>query len=166
MTGGRVVILGSTGKNFAAGMSGGIAYVWDPKGKFATKCNKSLVSLEPLSDEVVPHPMIRGGIDDENRTEEKPDSAFVKELIEEHLQLTDSEVAREILAQWDSRSQEIIRVMPNDYRRAIMKNTDTEDVAVPAVVEPLHSGKAASRVDDIGSFSRLLVHIIKGLVLT
>ena len=101
MTGGRAVILGSTGLNFAAGMSGGVAYVWDPNESFGEKCNKGTVDLEAIdADE---------------------DIAELRELIELHKQYTDSTVAAEILDSWPDVLGEFIKVMPTDYKRVLVE---------------------------------------------
>ena len=94
MTGGRVVILGETGRNFAAGMSGGIAYIWDRKGGFGMNCNLALVQLESIESD-----------------EEEQD---VKQMIALHQQFTDSEVAAEALADWDTFLSQCVKVMPVD----------------------------------------------------
>jgi glutamate synthase (ferredoxin) len=99
MTGGRVVVLGRTGRNFAAGMSGGLAYVLDVDGKFATRCNKAMVGLERLED--------------------AEEIAGVKALIEQHVETTQSEYARKILASWKEMLPRFVRVMPHDYRRVL-----------------------------------------------
>ncbi len=98
MTGGRVVVLGRTGRNFAAGMSGGIAYVYDVDRGFEGRCNLELVELEPLSDE---------------------DAAEVRALITEHVGRTGSLVARNLLASWPRARERFVKVMPRDYRRAL-----------------------------------------------
>jgi glutamate synthase (NADPH) large chain len=99
MTGGRVVVLGRTGRNFAAGMSGGIAYVYDVDRRFEARCNLELVDLEELLDE---------------------DAAQVKALISEHVARTGSLVGRNVLAMWDrGERQRFVKVMPRDYRRAL-----------------------------------------------
>jgi glutamate synthase domain-containing protein 3 len=100
MTGGRVVVLGPTGRNFAAGMSGGIAYVYDADRRFRSRCNLELVDLEEL---------------DESDDEE------VRALIAEHAQRTGSLPARNILASWDSRRERLVKVMPRDYRLVLEK---------------------------------------------
>jgi glutamate synthase (ferredoxin) len=100
MTGGRAVILGRTGRNFAAGMSGGIAYVLDVDGGFATRCNLEMVGLGPLGD--FPE-----------------EEAAVRELVERHLALTGSAVAARLLANWESARARFVRVIPHEYRRAI-----------------------------------------------
>ncbi len=110
MTGGRVVVLGPTGRNFAAGMSGGIAYVYDVARRFAGRCNTELVDQEELTDE---------------------DSEEVRSLIKEHAQRTGSLVARNILADWERGArQRFIKVMPRDYKRALAERAERE--AAPA----------------------------------
>jgi glutamate synthase (NADPH) large chain len=99
MTGGRVVVLGPTGRNFAAGMSGGIAYVYDHDHRFDSRCNTDLVDLEPLAE------------DDEDE---------LRALIAEHAQRTGSLVARNVLSQWERGARErFVKVMPRDYKRAL-----------------------------------------------
>ncbi|SHJ92649.1 glutamate synthase large subunit [Desulforamulus aeronauticus] len=97
MTGGRVVVLGSTGRNFAAGMSGGIAYVLDEDGTFPSRCNKDMVLLERLA----------------NPEEMKA----VQSLIERHLQYTQSTLAKRVLNNWQSLLPNFVRVIPMDYKR-------------------------------------------------
>jgi glutamate synthase domain-containing protein 2/glutamate synthase domain-containing protein 1/glutamate synthase domain-containing protein 3 len=99
MTGGRVVVLGPTGRNFAAGMSGGIAYVLDETGDFPKRCNLSMVKLFPLED--------------------PEDIEEVKEMIRKHAQYTGSKKAWKILALWEQYQPKFVKVYPNDYRRVI-----------------------------------------------
>jgi glutamate synthase (ferredoxin) len=99
MTGGRVVILGPTGKNFAAGMSGGIAYVLDEKGDFRTKVNPEMVKTFGLEDE--------------------EEIALVKAMIKKHADTTNSDRAAKVLAEWDALAPKFVKVYPNDYRRVI-----------------------------------------------
>ena len=99
MTGGKVVILGPTGRNFAAGMSGGVAYVLDEAGDFAKRCNMEMVKLYPL--------------DDPDEIDE------VQTLIRRHAELTKSDRAWKILALWDDMTPKFVKVYPNDYRRVI-----------------------------------------------
>ena len=99
MTGGRVVILGRTGRNFAAGMSGGIAYVWNPAGDLADLCNPEMVELESLETET--------------------DLAEVRGLIERHLSHTGSTVAQAILDDWRRSVPQFVKVMPVDYKRVL-----------------------------------------------
>ncbi|MFL5369993.1 MAG: glutamate synthase-related protein, partial [Myxococcales bacterium] len=98
MTGGRVVVLGRTGRNFAAGMSGGMAYVLDGDGKFASRCNKSMVSVGPTPEEEL---------------------FVVRRMIERHAELTGSALARKILEGFAQLAAKFVRVMPNDYRRVL-----------------------------------------------
>ncbi len=100
MTGGAVVVIGPTGRNFAAGMSGGTAYVWDATGAFAARlCNRETVELGPVSDD--------------------DDAAALKALLEEHLRCTGSGVAGGILAAWDASLAGFVKVMPTEYKRAL-----------------------------------------------
>jgi glutamate synthase (NADPH/NADH) large chain len=123
MTGGCVVVLGPTGVNFAAGMSGGLAYVHDPDGIFADRCNKAMVSLEkvkPAKNAMTPHDF-KGDMLDH-------DEMRLKTLIERHAHYTDSDVAKSLLARWEEARGEFVKVMPDDYRRALleMKSDQTE----------------------------------------
>ena len=104
MTGGRVVVLGETGVNFAAGMSGGIAYIFDPREKFKPKCNKGMVELEPLKEE--------------------SDIAEVLRLIELHYENTESALAETILNDWEGSLNQFIKVMPIDYRRVMNERAE------------------------------------------
>jgi glutamate synthase domain-containing protein 3 len=99
MTGGRVVVLGRTGRNFAAGMSGGVAYVYDVDRGFEGRCNLELVDLEELTSE--------------------EDAAEVRALITEHVGRTGSLVGRNILASWGRAVERFVKVMPRDYRQAL-----------------------------------------------
>ena len=99
MTGGRVVILGKTGRNFAAGMSGGIAYIWDPERRFKVRCNPEMVELESIEAEA--------------------DADEVFELITNHERYTGSTVARDILAKWEENLAHFVKVMPTDYKRVL-----------------------------------------------
>jgi glutamate synthase (NADPH/NADH) large chain len=93
------VILGSTGRNFAAGMSGGIAYVWDPGRDFASKCNTGTVDLEAI--------------------EEDEDIVELREMLELHREYTLSPVAAKILDEWPTSVQQFVKVMPTDYKRVL-----------------------------------------------
>ncbi|NYT84370.1 glutamate synthase-related protein [Pollutimonas harenae] len=121
MTGGTVVVLGSTGRNFAAGMSGGVAYIWDPQNTFRQRCNLAMVELE----RVVPHQeqsdqghieswhsAVRGG-------ERETDEAILRRLIEDHYRYTGSFRSRDILDDWNHSRQSFVKVMPTEYRRAL-----------------------------------------------
>jgi glutamate synthase (NADPH/NADH) large chain len=112
MTGGTVAVLGMTGRNFAAGMSGGIAYVYDVDGQFARRCNMSMVALEkvlPESEQATDGTRHRG----------RSDEAQLKQMIEEHARLTGSERAKEILADWTKARRHFLKVFPHEYRRAL-----------------------------------------------
>lgn len=105
MTGGRVVILGSTGRNFAAGMSGGIAYVLDEAGDFRThRCNQEMVELTQLS--------------------ESEDIILVQQMIRQHFRYTGSQVAQRVLENWEIMRLSFIKVMPTDYKRALKMLAD------------------------------------------
>ena len=111
MTGGTVVVLGNTGQNFAAGMSGGVAYVYDEDGLFNKRCNPSMVSLEKVETKEaqakVPQHL------------NQPDEVILKTLIEKHFKYTNSERAKFILDNWDKVRPQFIKVMPNEYKRAL-----------------------------------------------
>jgi glutamate synthase (NADPH/NADH) large chain len=98
MTGGLVVVLGDTGRNFAAGMSGGIAYVYDVKGVFASMCNKEMVDLDPVTSE---------------------DIDELKSMIENHFKNTGSTVAKFILDDFDNQLKNFIKVFPRDYKKVL-----------------------------------------------
>jgi glutamate synthase (NADPH/NADH) large chain/glutamate synthase (ferredoxin) len=98
MTGGRVVVLGRTGRNFAAGMSGGVAYVLDEDGRFERRCNMELVGFDPLEPE---------------------DVDVLRALVSEHAERTGSPVAARVLERWDDMLRHFVKVMPYDYKRAL-----------------------------------------------
>jgi glutamate synthase (NADPH/NADH) large chain len=121
MTGGTVVVLGETGRNFAAGMSGGVAYVWDPLHTFRQQCNLAMVELEPMPthDEQASagvietwHAAVRGG-------ERETDETILRRLIEDHYRYTGSFRARDILGDWAHARSAFVKVMPTEYRRAL-----------------------------------------------
>ncbi len=111
MTGGKVVILGKTGRNFGAGMSGGVAYVWNPDNDFEKQCNMDTFELEPMQDTA--------------------DIAELKNLISRHLQYTESTVAKTILDNWEQSLAQFVKVMPTDYKRVLAERAaDTRIQAV------------------------------------
>ncbi|MXW54286.1 MAG: glutamate synthase large subunit, partial [Gammaproteobacteria bacterium] len=115
MTGGRAVVLGETGRNFAAGMSGGIAYVWDPNSELEAKCNLDLVELESVS---------------------KPeDMNELKSLIERHESYTGSTVAEEILTNWSISLNNFVKVMPTDYKRILEQEAAREESLILSTAE-------------------------------
>jgi len=99
MTGGRVIVLGRTGRNFAAGMSGGIAYIVDQDGDFAERCNLEMVDLESLED--------------------AQEEQFVRDLIARHMRLTNSARAQHMLDDWAQYREKLVKIMPLDYRRVL-----------------------------------------------
>ena len=113
MTGGTVVVLGRTGRNFAAGMSGGVAYVFDEDGQFARRCNTSMVALE----KVLPAPEQAGRAEGWHR--ETADEALLKKLIEDHHRWTGSLRAREILDHWADSRAKFLKVFPHEYKRVL-----------------------------------------------
>jgi glutamate synthase (NADPH/NADH) large chain len=101
MTGGRVVVLGSTGRNFAAGMSGGVAYILDSSGDFRKRCNMGMVELESVSAD--------------------EDIAELRQLIENHAEYTGSTVAQQVLENWQTSLNQFVKVMPTDYKRVLLQ---------------------------------------------
>ena len=108
MTGGTVVVLGATGRNFGAGMSGGVAYVLDETGSFKDRCNTAMVELEAVSDLVTPASHL--GLSD---------TVLLKSLIENHAKYTGSQRAMDVLGNWPKWSRLFVKVMPTEYRRAL-----------------------------------------------
>ncbi len=133
MTGGTVVVLGATGRNFAAGMSGGIAYVYDPLNDFAERCNTTMVSLEVVQsateqqlDRASWHTQHRDG-------EPEADEVILKRLIERHFKHTGSARARLLLDDWSVGRKKFVKVFPSEYKRALIEMA--EDAALE--VKPL-----------------------------
>jgi glutamate synthase (NADPH/NADH) large chain/glutamate synthase (ferredoxin) len=115
MTGGTVAVLGKTGRNFAAGMSGGIAYVYDEDGQFAKRCNTAMVSLQKVltaheQKEALDESLWHRGVSDEEQ---------LKQLLADHNRWTGSKRARELLDTWDSSRLKFVKVFPNEYKRAL-----------------------------------------------
>jgi glutamate synthase domain-containing protein 3 len=98
MTGGRVVVLGRTGRNFAAGMSGGMAYVLDGDGRFGRRCNPGMVDLDPIDAE---------------------DEAFLLAIVRRHVELTASELAARVLHEWPTARTKFVKIMPRDFKRVL-----------------------------------------------
>ena len=115
MTGGTVVVLGKTGRNFAAGMSGGIAYVFDEDGQFAKRCNTAMVSME----KVLPAAEQEATMDKAIWHRGLSDEAQLKKLLEEHNRWTGSKRARELLDTWAQSRDKFVKVFPNEYKRAL-----------------------------------------------
>ncbi|HEX2481431.1 MAG TPA: glutamate synthase-related protein, partial [Methylomirabilota bacterium] len=121
MTGGRVVVIGRSGRNFAAGMSGGVAYVRDSAGDFRGRCNLGMVDVEPLVQE--------------------EDVEEVRELLQRHVRYTESAVAGQILAEWEAEQPRFVKVMPRDYKRALAAMRRAQEEGIPwerAVMEGAH----------------------------
>ncbi len=114
MTGGRVVVLGATGRNFAAGMSGGIAYVLDEAGEFPARCNMGMVGFEELAE---------------------ADAIELREMIAEHVLHTDSPVGRSVLERFESllKAGAFVKVMPHDYKRVLLEEADAEEESTEGV---------------------------------
>ena len=119
MTGGTVVVLGKTGRNFAAGMSGGVAYVYDEDGQFATRCNTSMVSMDRVVSTAEQHTHDKsdwhGGESDEE---------LLKRLLQEHNRWTGSKRARELLDSWSESRRKFVKVFPNEYKRALAERRE------------------------------------------
>ncbi len=115
MTGGTVTVLGATGRNFAAGMSGGIAYVYDEDGTFASYCNTSMVKLEPLLTEAEQDAKVSRDLWHMGEADE----TVLRRFVENHARYTGSNRAQQILADWPAARSKFIKVFPNEYRRAL-----------------------------------------------
>ena len=120
MTGGLVVVLGKTGRNFAAGMSGGIAFVYDEDGDFSTRFNPGLADLEPVTG--------------------SQDISTLKHMVQEHLAHTGSSSAQRILARWDEALRRFKKVMPRDYRRVLEERNLRKAAGEERELEALHHG--------------------------
>jgi glutamate synthase (NADPH/NADH) large chain len=108
-------VLGKTGRNFAAGMSGGIAYVYDEDGQFARRCNTAMVSME----KVLPAAEQEASVDRAIWHRDQTDEAQLRKLLEDHLRWTGSRRARELLDNWDRVAREVRQGVPNEYKRAL-----------------------------------------------
>ena len=105
MTGGRVVILGKTGRNFAAGMSGGVAYVYDPAGELGDNLNTEMVELDAFDDS---------------------DRQWLHDMIAAHVEATDSAIGQQVLADWPAEQENFVKVMPRDYKRVLAAMAEAE----------------------------------------
>ncbi len=143
MTGGVVVVLGDTGRNFAAGMSGGVAYVYDPKARFKALCNTAMVDMEPIA------PADPAASEDPDRPRQRSvsaensgmgdllrfDAERLRILIERHLLYTGSARARTLLDNWPETLAGFVKVMPKDYRRALLDMQAERQAAKAAAAE-------------------------------
>jgi glutamate synthase (NADPH/NADH) large chain len=109
------VVLGKTGRNFAAGMSGGLAYVYDEDGTFASRCNPAMVAL----DKVLSAPEQEQTVDLAIWHKGQTDEALLKKLIEDHHRWTGSSRARDILDNWSAARGRFVKVFPHEYKRAL-----------------------------------------------
>jgi glutamate synthase (NADPH/NADH) large chain len=129
MTGGCVVVLGDTGRNFAAGMSGGVAYVLDMDGTFERRCNLAMVELEPIAEEdanLEQHGHQGGDMETHGRVDimrdmTRFDAQRLHTLIENHVRYTGSRRATQIIEKWNDHLPRFVKVMPVDYRRALQQ---------------------------------------------
>jgi glutamate synthase (NADPH/NADH) large chain len=124
MTGGRAVILGPTGRNFSAGMSGGIAYVYDPDGAFPAKCNTEMVALE--------------------RVEEPEEEEELRSLVEKHRRYTGSPVAKRLLDDWEGSLKCFVKVYPHDFKKVMEESKKAAQLHVQIALNPDQLAKAAA----------------------
>jgi glutamate synthase (NADPH/NADH) large chain len=143
MTGGIVVVIGETGRNFAAGMSGGIAYVLDEAGDFAQRCNLAMVELEPVASEedaMLRHHHSGGDLQGHGRVDvmndmSRFDAERLHQLIANHARYTGSNRARKILENWEAYLPKFRKVMPVEYRRALAQLAAQNNVRMLAAGE-------------------------------
>ena len=120
MTGGKAVVLGPTGRNFGAGMSGGVAYVYDGDGMFSSRVNREMVDLDPLDDD---------------------DREWLRSQVQRHFTETDSAVAARILGGWLTEVERFVKVMPQDYKqvmRAYRRAEERGEDPMEAVMQAAH----------------------------
>ena len=142
MTGGTVAVLGKTGRNFAAGMSGGVAYVYDEDGEFASRCNMSMVTLEKVTTVAEQTAGMHRNIWHRDQTDE----ATLRKLLEDHNRWTGSKRARELLDDWKVARTKFVKVFPTEYKRALAEIYARRVVAespTPPVVEAKKNKEAA-----------------------
>ena len=137
MTGGVVVVLGETGRNFAAGMSGGIAYVYDPKARFRELCNLAQVDLEPIgpadADEVGRPSQRSKSVEDAGMGDPlRFDAERLRILVERHKLHTGSKRATELLEDWGNALKSFVKIMPKDYKRALIQAKEEATAKVAA----------------------------------
>jgi glutamate synthase (NADPH/NADH) large chain/glutamate synthase (ferredoxin) len=128
MTGGTVAVLGKTGRNFGAGMSGGVAYVYDEDGQFASRCNTAMVSMEKVLSAAEQTATVNRAIWHRDQTDE----AQLKKLLEEHNRWTGSKRARELLDNWNEARAKFVKVFPNEYKRALGEINAKKTAVAPA----------------------------------
>jgi glutamate synthase domain-containing protein 3 len=133
MTGGRVVVLGPTGRNFAAGMSGGVAYVLDRDGTFPARCNMGMVGFDELAE---------------------PDAIELRAMVEEHQRRTGSSVAEGVLGEWEQllAAGAFVKVMPHDYKRVLRERAEEEErIRMAAANGDLAATRSLDAVAEAGS---------------
>jgi glutamate synthase (NADPH/NADH) large chain len=143
MTGGTVVVLGQTGRNFAAGMSGGVAYVYDEDGHFGQRCNTAMVQL----GKVLPREEQAGPAAGWHL--EQPDEMLLRRLIEAHHRWTGSLRARELLDHWSEARARFVKVLPHEYQRVLAARAAAANTAADAAAGngmPRAAGKARAAV--------------------
>ncbi|GAB3356319.1 MULTISPECIES: glutamate synthase-related protein [Giesbergeria] len=132
MTGGTVVVLGKTGRNFAAGMSGGVAYVYDEDGQFAQRCNKASVKL----DKVLPHEEFVASVSPGIWHKGQSDDQLLRSLVEAHSRWTGSQRARDLLDNWAAARAKFVKVFPTEYQRALAEIYERTAKETPAASAP------------------------------
>ncbi|MDO9089119.1 MAG: glutamate synthase-related protein [Burkholderiaceae bacterium] len=138
MTGGTVAVLGRTGRNFAAGMSGGIAYVYDEDGQFASRCNTAMVSLERVLEAG------EQGADRATWHREQADEVQLKKLLEDHNRWTGSKRARELLDNWPAARAKFVKVFPTEYKRALGEMHQRQQAAPKSEAPPKSASQRAA----------------------
>jgi len=129
MTNGTVVVLGATGRNFAGGMSGGVAYVYDEQGDFAARCNTAMVTLEPVLSAQEQKARVDEAVWHSTGPAPNCDEFILRELLEKHFRFTGSFRAKEILQDWERMRTRFVKVFPNEYRRALKQMADARRAA-------------------------------------
>jgi glutamate synthase (NADPH/NADH) large chain/glutamate synthase (ferredoxin) len=127
MTGGTVLVLGKTGRNFAAGMSGGIAYVYDEDGRFASRCNTTMVTLDPIVAAAEQQAGTKARLH-----KDQADETLIRKLLQDHNRWTGSRRARELLDDWAVARTKFVKVFPNEYKRALAEMYEREIEAASA----------------------------------
>ena len=140
MTGGTVAVLGKTGRNFAAGMSGGVAYVYDEDGQFASRCNRSMVTLEKVQSVAEQEATSASGHWHRGRTDEEQ----LRQLLDEHLRWTGSRRARELLDDWAVTRAKFVKVFPIEYQRALARLHEEK-----LAVAPVNKARKATKKEAI-----------------
>ena len=144
MTGGTVVVLGRTGRNFAAGMSGGVAYVYDEDGDFARRCNTAMVALHKVLPEAEQAASVDPALWHRAQGQPQADETLLKKLIEEHHRWTGSLRAREILDHWAERLSKFVKVFPHEYKRALGEMQAREQLAAASRKAPVATESATA----------------------